>query len=199
MKNPYEVLGVDKNADDATVKKAYRELARKYHPDNYGDNPLSDLAAEKMQEINEAYDAIMQARKSNAGGGYTGTNTSFADIRSLIQNGRLEDAQMLLDGIPNSNRNAEWYFLSGSVMYKRGWFEGAYSNFSTATRMDPSNQEYRAAFERIQHQNSKQYSPYASSSNMGGCGSMDPCTSLCVADCCCEMMGGNLCPCLGCR
>ena len=60
----YEVLGVDKNADADTLKKAYRKLAKKYHPDNYHNNPLADLAQEKMKEINEAYDAIKQRRPS---------------------------------------------------------------------------------------------------------------------------------------
>ena len=63
MKDPYSVLGVSKNATDDEIKNAYRELARKYHPDNYGDNPLSDLAGEKMKEINEAYDSIMSHRR----------------------------------------------------------------------------------------------------------------------------------------
>ena len=49
MNNPYEVLGISRNATDEQVKNAYRELARKYHPDNYADNPLSDLASEKMK------------------------------------------------------------------------------------------------------------------------------------------------------
>ena len=55
MRDPYSVLGVDQNASDEEIKKAYRELARKYHPDNYQNNPLADLAEEKMKEINEAY------------------------------------------------------------------------------------------------------------------------------------------------
>ena len=64
MTNPYEVLGVSENASDEEIKKAYRELARKYHPDNYADNPLSDLAGEKMKEINDAYDQIMNSRRA---------------------------------------------------------------------------------------------------------------------------------------
>ena len=59
MRDPYEVLGIAPTATDDEVKTAYRNLARKYHPDNYTDNPLSDLAQEKMQEINEAYDTIV--------------------------------------------------------------------------------------------------------------------------------------------
>ena len=52
--NPYEVLGVPENADEETVKKAYKELVKKYHPDKYVNNPLADLAAEKMKEVNKA-------------------------------------------------------------------------------------------------------------------------------------------------
>ena len=58
MRDPYQVLGVPSTATDEEVKKAYRDLARKYHPDNYHDNPLADLAQERMKEINEAYEAI---------------------------------------------------------------------------------------------------------------------------------------------
>ena len=71
MRDPYEVLGVSQSASDEEIKKAYRNLARKYHPDNYQDNPLSDLAEEKMKEINEAYDLITKTR-SGGGGSYGG-------------------------------------------------------------------------------------------------------------------------------
>ena len=66
MKDPYSVLGVSQSASDDEIKKAYRELARKYHPDNYQNNPLADLAEEKMKEINEAYDAITKQRAGAA-------------------------------------------------------------------------------------------------------------------------------------
>lgn len=196
MKDPYSVLGIEKNATDQEVKDAYRAMARKYHPDNYTDNPLCDLADEKMKEINEAYDQIMNSRRtkqSKNGGGYT-ANSSFPDIRQLIQAGRFEDAQALLDGVPNAERNAEWYFLNGSVLYRRCRFDGAYSDFATACRMDPQNPEYQQAFARIQRQTRGGYhNPYGSSQNMGGsCDACDVCQGLICADCCCECMGGDL-------
>ncbi len=199
MKDPYSVLGVSKNATDDEIKNAYRELARKYHPDNYTDNPLSDLAGEKMKEINEAYDAIMNSRKGGKNtydGNYTtGNSTSFPEVRSLINQGRLEQAQEVLDGVPPQARDAEWYFLNGTVLYRRGWFDQAYTSFATACRMDPANPEYRNALNRAQRQSgSNQYNPYRTY-GAAGMNTCDCCTNLLCADCCCECMGGDLIPC----
>ena len=58
MRDPYEVLGVSKNAGDEEIKNAYRALARKYHPDKYVNSPLADVASEKTKEINRAYDML---------------------------------------------------------------------------------------------------------------------------------------------
>ena len=54
VSNPYEILGISPNASDDEVKKAYRELSRKYHPDSYANNPLANLAEEKFKEVQEA-------------------------------------------------------------------------------------------------------------------------------------------------
>ena len=70
--NPYEVLGVSPSASNDEVKRAYREMSRKYHPDSYVDNPLSGLAEEKFKEIQEAYDQIMKEREGGFSGSYTG-------------------------------------------------------------------------------------------------------------------------------
>lgn len=198
MKDPYSVLGVNKNATDEEIKNAYRELARKYHPDNYSDNPLSDLAGEKMKEINEAYDAIMNSRRTGkSNNSYSGSsaNSSFPEVRSLINQNRLEQAQEVLDGVPPQSRNAEWYFLNGTVLYRRGWFDQAYTSFATAVRMEPSNPEYRDALNRAQRQAGSQYNPYRTYGGGAGCNGCDLCTNLLCADCCCECMGGDLIPC----
>ncbi len=199
MRDPYEVLGVSKNATDDQIKDAYRELARKYHPDNYADNPLSDLAGEKMKEINEAYDAIVNERRrgsSNKSSGNTYNNsynhTNFPEVRNLINQGRLEQAQEILDGVPPQSRDAEWYFLNGTVLYRRGWFDQAYTSFATAVRMNPQNLEYRNAMNAAQRQAGAQYNPYRSYGSAGGCSGCDVCQGLLCADCCCECMGGDL-------
>lgn len=199
MKDPYSVLGISRNATDQEVKDAYRELARKYHPDNYTDNPLSDLASEKMKEINEAYDAIMNSRRSGRQANsfeYGGTgSSSFPEVRNLINQGRLEEAQEVLDGVPPNSRDAEWYFLNGTVLYRRGWFDQAYTSFVNASRMDPTNAEYRNALNNAQRQSQRQSYPYHTYGRTGSCDGCDICTSLICADCCCECMGGDLIPC----
>lgn len=196
MKDPYEVLGVQRNATEEEIKTAYKNMARKYHPDNYHDNPLADLAEERMKEINEAYDAIMASKKGrssrNSGANqsnYSGSS-EFSDIRNLISANRLEEAQELLDGVSVSNRSAEWYFLNGSVLYRRGWFDDAYTSFSTACRMDPANPEYRAALQRISSQrNGHMYGgPYRTSGS--DCSMCDMCMGALCLDSMCRCMGG---------
>ena len=201
MTDPYAVLGVSKNATDDELKNAYRELARKYHPDNYADNPLSDLAGEKMKEINEAYDSIMAERRGGRTTGNTynagrSSTSSFPDVRNLINQGRLEQAQEVLDGVPPQSRDAEWYFLNGTVLYRRGWFDQAFTSFTTASRMDPNNLEYRNAVQNAARQQGRQYNPYRTYGSTGsGCSACDVCQGLICADCCCECMGGDLIPC----
>ena len=153
MKDPYEVLGVPRSASEQEIKSAYRELAKKYHPDNYQNNPLADLAQEKMREINEAYDTIVKERvagregsRNGQSGGQQGSAAPlFAQIRSLIYTGRVEEAHRLLDTVNASNRTAEWHFLMGMVLRQKGWLADARTYFEEAVRLDPQNIEYRAA------------------------------------------------------
>ncbi|WP_444645332.1 DnaJ domain-containing protein [Caproiciproducens sp. R1] len=212
MSDPYKVLGVSSTATDDEIKAAYRELAKKYHPDNYSGSPIADLAGEKMKEINEAYDTVVAQRKQQKNGGYAGytaPNTGYAgqsygnsyssgfnDVRNLIMLGRIADAEQILNGVPSESRNAEWYFLKGTVLYKRGWLEEAYNNFARACQMDPYNGEYRAAMNQVTNQRNGVYGGYNPNvPRTGSCSGCDVCSSLICADCCCECMGGDLIPC----
>ncbi len=197
MSDPYQVLGVNPNASDDEIKRAYRELARKYHPDNYQNNPLADLAEEKMKEINEAYDAVTKMRSGGGSGysssGYQGAyrqqstqsnDPTFAQVRNLINAGNVDQAEQLLRG--TNVRTAEWYFLSGSVAYRRGWLDEARQNYQIAVRMEPNNMEYRQAFNMMQ-QGGGAYRPagYAN----GGMDVMDCCTTLMCLNCLCGGCG----------
>lgn len=199
--NPYEVLGVPRNADDETIKKAYRELVKKYHPDRYKGNPLEDLAKEKLQEINQAYDQITKERAGQGSNNYTGGYSSgsyqggskFSHVRSLIQTHRFQEAEAQLN--QSNDGSAEWHFLMGVVYLNKGWhFEGI-QHLQTAVNMEPSNMEYRNMLNAV----SQRQQSYQQTGNTygygGGMSTCDCCSNLICADCCCEMMGGDLIPC----
>ena len=223
MTDPYQVLGVSPSATDEQIKNAYRELARKYHPDNYANNPLADLAQEKMKEITEAYDQIQRQRKqqqsSRSGQGYSqggysqsgysrgyagqrsyaGGGSQFADIRQLLNANRVSDAEELLEGIPQSRRDAEWYFLRGRVFYVRGWLDQAYNYYVRANQMSPGNAEYQTALNQLmwQRNTGRPAGGYGDYRNVqtGGASGCDMCMGLICADTCCECMGGDLISC----
>lgn len=201
MKDYYSVLGVSPNATDKEIKAAYYDLARKYHPDNYNDNPLASLAEEKMKEINEAYDAVTEQRKGGKSsgtygsynkGGYSKYSSSpvFAQIRQLINAGRIDEAFRMLNSI--TDRTAEWYFLMGAVYYRMGHIMEARRHFQTAANMEPNNIEYRQALNNM-NANVNNYGPYRAPRR--GASTCDMCTGLICADCCCECMGGDLISC----
>lgn len=199
MTDPYKILGISRDATDDEVKKAYRELARKYHPDNYINNPLSDLVEEKMKEINEAYDLIQKERNDNghsSKGSQNGTKTNYSGeyirIRELIQTGRLGEAETMLNSIPNIDRNGEWNFLKGCILEKRGWYFDAQRFFEAACYMDPTNFEYQDALNKIKNSANSFGGYRASNLDRNGCSVCDMCASLMCADCCCECLGGDV-------
>lgn len=192
MRNPYEVLGVPDGAPIDQVKAAYKILARKYQNDN------SFEAQRKMEELNAAYDSIIM----NSGSSYRNTDYStgqdYSDITAKIRSGRLDDAQILLDGIPEQSRDAQWYYLKGTVMQKRGWLEEAANHFATASRMDPSNNTYKMAYNRVINARSGGYRTERRRTRSGrdnDCCYCDCCCDLLCADACCECMGGDLISC----
>lgn len=198
MTDPYKVLGVSRDSTDDEIKKAYRDLARKYHPDNYANNPLADLVEEKMKEINEAYDQIQKERSGKRFSDDTtykrNTNYSgeYIRIRELIQTGRLGEAEIMLNSIPNADRNGEWNFLKGCILEKRGWYFDAQRFFEAACYIDPDNSEYQDALNKIRNTANSFGGYRASNLERSGCSVCDVCTSLMCADCCCECLGGDL-------
>ena len=189
-KDPYVILGVSRGATEDEVKAAYKELVKKYHPDQYENNPLKDVASEKMAEINQSYDEIINSRES------TSTNFDSQKVRMLIQTGNVTEADNILNAVDPYRRDAEWYFLKGSVCYKRGWFNEAYENFNRAAQINPNNAEYNAALNQLNNQRGGQMngmpSGYYQNRNQDAC---NCCCDLICLDSCCECMGGDLIPC----
>lgn len=199
--DPYKVLGVGPDTSNDDIKRAYRELARKYHPDNYVNNPLYDLAEKRMKEINAAYDEIMAMRNSGSSGssssqsGYNSqgsgsssysSNPAYTQIRSAINSGNIAMAEELLQRC--QTRDAEWHFLMGSVYYKKGWFDEAGRSFTQAVNMNPNNAEYRNALNMLNM--SSNYGGYRPMNSANMC---DCCMQLLCLQCCCSSCCGGGC------
>ena len=191
MRDPFEVLGLAHGASDEQVRDAYRDLARLYSDSGSMPDPA------RMREIDAAYDEIILSRTGNGCKSYSEPSytytvpNEFGDIRAKIKSGKIDDAETLLDGVPLSNRNAEWYYLKGTVLHRRGWLEDAVRNFEQATRLDPSNAEYRRAYNAINSDRSGGYRTERRS-DTSGCSGCEICQGLLCADCCCECFGCDL-------
>lgn len=188
MTDPYKVLGVSSDAADEEIKKAYREMVKKYHPDNYANNPLADLAEDKMKQINEAYDIIQKQRaggtnsNNNSQASYSSYSTTsrFPRVRELINAGRFSEADIYLENTPLGDRAAEWCFLKGAIQLQRGWLLDARRNFEQAVKLEPNNVEYQSALNRLNNTYNASYNANRREVTM-----CDICAGLACADCLC--------------
>ena len=211
-KNPYEVLGISPNASDDEVKRAYRDMTRKYHPDANVNNPLADLAEEKFKEVQEAYDEIMRQRaqggyQSNGGyqgGGYsynsgygTEQNPQIQAVYNYLNARRYPEALNVLNGM--NNRDAQWYYLSAVANANMGNNLIARDQVNQAVNMEPNNQQYRRLLNQLEWSGQRyQNNPYGAGygRNTDSCGTGNAFCDLWIADTLCECMGGDLCPCM---
>lgn len=199
VNNPYEVLGVPRNASNDEIKKAYRQLSKKYHPDSYVDNPLADLAEEKFKEVQAAYEQIMKERED---GGYSysstgqGTSQETAELqaaRNFINNRRFHEALNVLSNI--GNRNAMWYYYSAIANMGIGNNLVAVEHAKQAAAIEPTNMEYVNFANQMQFRGQQyQNTGYGYGRQSFGTGNL--CCDLWCLDTMCECMGGDLCGCM---
>lgn len=194
MRNPYEVLEINENATEEEIKQAYRKLARKYHPDQYGDNPLRNLAEEKMRELNEAYDYLTKNHTNNQNsefGNFT-KSMSFDEIRMYINKGDLAYAESQLHNI--KDHNAEWNYLMGVINLQKGWYDSAFNYISIACRLNPHNNEYANTLKMLQNTNQSFRQGY-NNTRKNDSDFCDCCVKLYCLDCLCECCDGDLISC----
>lgn len=190
MNDKYRIMGLAPDASERQVKEAYRRLAQQYNPDRFTDPAQKKWAREQLKQIDRAYDAIMNFKRT---GSVTGDDRSefYVYIRRLIQQGDFDTAMEQLEKYTNEDE-AEWQFLMGSALYYRGYISRSYSYFERAAQMEPTHREYTATYNRMkQNREGNIYrSPYSQEQTFGGqmvC--CDPCTvcqCLICMDCCCH-------------
>ncbi|MBQ7098290.1 MAG: DnaJ domain-containing protein [Oscillospiraceae bacterium] len=209
--DPYQILGVDRNATDEEIKRAYRRLAKQYHPDA---NPGDEYAAKKMQEINDAYDRIKNPEKQQGASSQSynpyGQSYGYDPFRGYYQrqsyNQRYADSHLQaahnyilyrryrealnvlaqFEGV----KGAAWYYLSALANHGLGNQVTALEHMRKAVSMEPDNQEYLNALDRMEH-GGDAYRRTAGNFN-GFDLRMNPCATLCLC-----MLCNRMCPGLG--
>ncbi len=187
IQDPYKVLGLSPNASDEEVKRAYRQLAKQYHPDR---NPGDAAAAQKMQEINAAYEQIKNPEKAAGQQGYGNPyGSAYGPYRqnpqgdtyqqaaeNYIRYGRYREALNVLNS--SAQRNARWYYLSAVANDALGNQVTALEHIRRAVSMEPDNPHYLQMLDRIEHGGTayRQRAGSYRGFTMGG----DPCTKLCL-------------------
>lgn len=199
--NPYEVLGVDSNATDDEIKKAYKQLSKKYHPDANMNNPNKEAYEEKFKEVQQAYDIIMKQRSGQGNyqefwNSYTGQQHDSTQeemylnaARNYIQNGRYDEGMNVLNSI--ENKTAEWYFLRSNIYLRKGQRSAAIADARAAAAMDPGNMNYQQYLYSLEYQ-SDWYNQTGTQYGRRTV-SFNPCDNICLtlALCSCCTGGGG--------
>lgn len=158
--DPYKVLGIAPGASEEEIKRAYKTLSKKYHPDANMNNPNKDEYEERFKEVQQAYEMLTKKQEAPESfwGMYTGqsaqqgndTDMYLQAARTYIQNGRLDEAMNVLNSI--ANRTAEWYFLRSNIYLRRGMEQAAEADAQTAVNMEPYNLTYRQYYDSLKYQ-----------------------------------------------
>lgn len=216
MTDPYKVLGLSQRASDDEVKRAYRELSRKFHPDTNANNPLADLAEEKFKEVQTAYEQILKDRENGGYSNYNRNDYSYGrnsgnapseesnewqkDLKlvaaaNYINSRNYNEALNILKGM--SDRIGQWYYLSAIAHSGMGNNMEALDMAAQAVNMEPNNQLFVSLLNRLQFGRQRYQN---TSAGYGGtpstCGTGNMCCDLWCADSLCECMGGDLCSCM---
>lgn len=212
MMDPYEVLGLKRGASDEEVKKAYRTLSRKYHPDANVNNPNAAQAEEKFKQVQAAYEQIMKEKEqgysgygsTNGYGGFGGyqqrSSAGQADeyasylnaAMNYIRAGRYNEALNVLSGM--SQKGAQWYYLSAIANNGLGNNVVALEHAKRAVELEPNRMEYQALLQQLQGGGGWYDNMSTSYGGMNAAGA-DLCCRLCMLNmfcnmCCCGGRGG---------
>ena len=183
MRDPYSVLGVSPDASEDEIKKAYKKLAKKYHPDVTGNSPEAE---KKMQEINAAYDEIMNKKSgynpfessysSSGSRPYEEEPLIFQAVQNYIRAHRFNEALTALQQIRMEERTSRWYYLNAVAYAGLGNRMEATISARKASQMDPGNTEYRDLLNYLESGRTAYQRTYTTYAPVGGSMSSLCCT-----------------------
>lgn len=202
MLDPYSVLGVSGDASMDEIKKAYRKLSRKYHPDANINNPNKEEAEEKFKQVQQAYDQIVREREQGASqsswsGGFGGGYQTQDDQRSMemraaanyINAAHYQEALNVLNRM--TERNGEWYYYHAIASAGAGNTANAMEDARRAVEMEPNNMQYQQLYQQLQsggqwYQNMGNGYGYERPGNgLGSCCCQCLCLNMLCPGCCC--------------
>lgn len=208
MSDPYRVLGVDRNASDEEIKKAYRALSRRYHPDANINNPNKEQAEEKFKEIQQAYNQIMKEKEQGYGqsaydyssfGGFgsgTGRAREAADddtryyqaAENYIRSRHFHEALNVLTNI--SDHDGKWYYYSAMANAGLGNQVIAVEHARTACNLEPNNPEFRQLLNSLEN-GTAWYTGQQQMYGYDSFGSGNMCLKLCLLNIFCNLFCGG--------
>ena len=205
MLDPYSVLGVSRDASMDEIKKAYRSLSRKYHPDANINNPNKDQAEEKFKQVQQAYDQIVKEREQRASGNYGGfggygtsggyqaqDDTQSMEMRAAanyINAMHYREALNVLNRM--QERNGQWYYYHAVASAGVVDTSNALQDARRAMEMEPDNLQYQRLYQQLQsggqwyQDTGRGYGYEPPTSGMGSCCCQCCLMNMCCPGCCC--------------
>ena len=188
MRDPHTVLGLERGASDDEIKKAYRTLSRRYHPDANINNPNKAQAEERFKEVQQAYEAIQQEKDGggygpgSSRGAYSGSGAGFGGYGNFGGFGGFGSFSGFGQG------TGRWYYLSAAAHMGAGNNVQAKMMAQRAVEIDPGNMQYRQLLERLESGGSW-YQGMGSSYGFPMESGADICPRMCLASIACSMCG----------
>ena len=192
-KENYELLGLTETASDEEIKEAYDRLKKKYGEEKWQDGEAGMNAARMLNKLDAAYAEILEERREK---NRTGDASAFEDVRDAVRSGDIAKAQSLLDNF--NERSAEWHYLQSVVYYRKNWMNESKKQLEIAMQMEPSNQKYRADYEKLSSRAeyktqsggapNTNVDPAAGQDQMGGNECINMCNACFCLNCLCNCM-----------
>ena len=141
--NAFEILGLNENADETQVRKAYHQRVKACHPDQFKDGDVQRRAQDQLIQLNLAYE---EALRRTVGKPKTVFHTVSPEeaktiAKKLLEQQRYESALLQLSHA--ETKDDEWYYIHGQLLMGMRQYNTAHQSFREAVRLKPENNEYR--------------------------------------------------------